>query len=511
MAEKTVKLYFTSDIHGYFSPMSYTKGRHENMGLLKCAGQFCKDENTLILDGGDALQGSPFTAYCHDCEKSPLPIANLMNLCGYDYIALGNHDFNFGVSYMTRYVDGLQADCLCENLLQPDGTAVYPRRIRVMGNGIRIGIVGIVTDYINIWEKPEHLEGYRVSDPFIAAKKALEELENKVDLTICIYHGGFERDLNTGKRVSNTTENIGYRICQELNFDILLTGHQHMSVSGRNVCGTFTVQPSENAKEFHEITITFGNRRHITSERRMAVASCPAELAKAVESWNTPLQKWLDIPVGRLERPMLPDTRLNMASQGSEIAAFFNLVQLEFSGAQISATSLANEISGIPKSVRRRDVLTTYPYQNTLKVLEITGEVLIAALERSASYFALGQDGKLNISESFLKPKVEHYNYDYFAGITYLIDPSRPVGNRVVSVKWNGEAVREDQVFSICVSDYRASGAGGYDMYAQCKVLREFDREMSDIIMEYFENHESIPPLESSNFMVVTGMLGEIR
>ncbi|MDO5400581.1 MAG: bifunctional UDP-sugar hydrolase/5'-nucleotidase [Eubacteriales bacterium] len=507
MGEKTVKLYFTSDVHGCFSPMSWAGRNQENMGLLHCAGQFHKDENTLILDGGDALQGSPFTAYCHDCEKSPLPVAHLMNLCGYDYVTLGNHDFNFGVSYLTRYIDGLQADCLCENLVRQDGTAAYPGKIRVMGNGIRIGIVGIVTDYINIWEKPEHLEGYQVTDPFTAARRALEALKGRVDLTVCIYHGGFERDLDTGRRLSSTTEDIGYRICQELDFDILLTGHQHMSVSGREVWGTFTVQPSENAREFHEITVSFGEKVKITSEKRMAAGAAPAELARAIESWNAPLQKWLDTPVGSLERPLLPDTRLNMASRGSEIAAFFNQVQLDFSGAQLSATSLANEISGIPQSVRRRDVLTTYPYQNTLKVLEITGAVLREALEHSAAYFALDRDGTLRISEAFLKPKVEHYNYDYFAGVTYTVDPARPVGSRVVTLMREGQPVRPDQVLTICVSDYRASGAGGYEMYAQCRVLREYDREMSDIIMEYFEAHKTIPPLGPPNYSVITGNL----
>lgn len=55
-------------------------------------------------------------------------------------------------------------------------------------------------------------------------------MKEQTDLTICIYHGGFECDLESGETLSQTTENVGYRICKELDFDILLTGHQHMSV-----------------------------------------------------------------------------------------------------------------------------------------------------------------------------------------------------------------------------------------------------------------------------------------
>ena len=71
-------------------------------------------------------------------------------------------------------------------------------------------------------------------------------MHGQVDLTVCVYHGGFERDLTSGRVLSESTENIGYRICQELDFDILLTGHQHMSVAGQMVFGTFVVQPSDS-------------------------------------------------------------------------------------------------------------------------------------------------------------------------------------------------------------------------------------------------------------------------
>lgn len=75
-------------------------------------------------------------------------------------------------------------------------------------------------------------------------------MKEQTDLTICIYHGGFECDLESGAVLSKTTENVGYRICKELDFDILLTGHQHMSVHGRELFGTYTVQPCDNAKEY---------------------------------------------------------------------------------------------------------------------------------------------------------------------------------------------------------------------------------------------------------------------
>ena len=121
-------------------------------------------------------------------------------------------------------------------------------------------------------------------------------------------------------------------------------------------------------------------------------------------------QDWLDQVVGNLPYPLLPDTPLRMAAEGSGLADLFNAVQLWATGAQLSASSLANDVAGLPQVVRRRDLLIAYPYTNTLSVLEITGAVLRQALERSAEYFTRNSDGTVGVSDCFLEPKVEHYN-----------------------------------------------------------------------------------------------------
>lgn len=90
-------------------------------------------------------------------------------------------------------------------------------------------------------------------------------MKEQTDLTICIYHGGFECDLESGETLSQTTENVGYRICKELDFDILLTGHQHMSVPGRDISGTYTVQPCDNAKEYQYLEVTMTDHEKVSA------------------------------------------------------------------------------------------------------------------------------------------------------------------------------------------------------------------------------------------------------
>ena len=213
-------------------------------------------------------------------------------------------------------------------------------------------------------------------------------------------------------------------------------------------------------------------------------------------------QDWLDQVVGHLPHALLPDTPLHMAAEGSGLADLFNAVQLEVSGADLSAASLANDVAGLPQVVRRRDLLIAYPYTNTLTVLRITGAVLREAMERSAAYFTRGTDGSLRVSDCFLEPKVEHYNYDYYAGVSYTYDCSRPVGSRVAELSINGKNVADTDVFTVCLSSYRASGTGGYECYVDCPVLKEIGTEMSDLLLEYFRQHGGDIPLASSNFCV---------
>lgn len=99
--EQTLKIYFTSDVHGYFYPTTYGDLKRKDLGLFSFARDFKKDENTLVIDGGDILQGSAFAYYCRQKSGSPQAIVDIMNDCGYDYYTLGNHDLIMGWTIRT--------------------------------------------------------------------------------------------------------------------------------------------------------------------------------------------------------------------------------------------------------------------------------------------------------------------------------------------------------------------------------------------------------------------------
>ena len=490
---RKLTVYYTSDIHGCFAPTDYAGACRAARGLANCAANFHDDGNTLILDGGDTLQGSPFTywLYSRTAEKSLIP-ARLMNLAGYHFLTLGNHDFNYGVAELERYLGALDARCLCANvagLRHVERTAVV-----TLQNGLRVGLTGVTSHFVPRWEKPENIAGLTFTDAFGAARDALAELKaQRVDLTLCLYHGGYENDPRTGAPLSKTSENQGYRICRELDFDLLLTGHQHMAVEGCRLFGTFTCQPPDKAREYLRVDVS-ADGGAVTAHSALCPAgdTTPAAFRALLEPLEAETARFLDTPLGHLDTPLPPAEPLERARDGSLIANFFNQVQLEASGAELSCTSLANRLRGFSEQVTVRDIVASYVFPNTLRTILVDRAVLKKALERSAAYFTLDGEGKPCVSEEFLRPVAQHYNFDFLSGVEATVDLRRAPGERVTSIRYLGEELPAERRLTLCLNNYRASGAGGYDFYADCETVREQPEEISDLIIAYVDRHREI-------------------
>ncbi len=500
MAPK-LTIYYTSDIHGFIFPTSHADNEIRPMGLLGMIPQFHKDGNTLVLDCGDTIQGSPLTYYCRK-KSLETPMIPVMNAAGYDYATLGNHDFNYGYEALAEYLNGLRAQCVCANVLDRSGRLpIVPYVLHTLENGLRVGITGVVTSWVNRWERECTLSHFEITDPLKAAGDALDLLRGQADFTVCLYHGGIEKDLETGRLLSDTDENIGCRICEELDFDLVLTGHQHIPMENITYHGTHLAQTPANATHFLKVEAWVDGS--IASRLLPSDPSVMPPLAQELELLKSNLNHWLDAPIGRLNMPLWPGDKLQMALHGAPIAAFFNQVQLDASGADVSCTSLPNEMRGFDALVTVRDVVATYVYANTLVILQVSGKVLRGALERCASYFTVSPLGEVSISKDFLEPKVAHYNYDFFAGIEYTFDLNFPIGQRVKSITRSGVPVEDDHQFTLCMNNYRATGSGGYDGYLKCKRVREINTEVSEFLLDYLAKFDCVTVSSKSPFTVL--------
>ncbi len=501
---------FTSDTHGHIFPSNYALHQRDSHCLADVTAEIRKDGDTLILDGGDSLQGTPMLQYYleHRREDSLHPAAAAFNAMHLDYFTLGNHDFNFGYDALRDYLGAMHAQCLCANAddlggeLPITGTAIHR-----LSNGLHIGLAGVVTDWVNVWEKPENLEKLRVTDAFAAAKAALDKLRGRCDLTVLLYHGGFEEDVQTGELLSDSGENIACRIARELDYDLLLTGHQHVPEGGIRIGNSWAVQPPENVKAYIEGQVWRSEEEslhewHFSSRLAEPGTDSDKPLCRDLLPLENAVQHWLDQAVCTVSESVLPEEKLDAALHGSRVAALFNAVQMQATGAELSCTSLTNLALGIPKELTMRDIMNLCPFSNTLVVLEVTPQVLRQALERCAEYYDL-KNGKPAISERFLKPKVEHYNYDFYAGISYCFDLRKPVGERVVRLERSDGTPLENRSYTLCVSNYRATGTGGYEMLHSCRVLWHGAENVVDLLTDYLKKQNPLSVPEACNMEVL--------
>lgn len=214
--------------------------------------------------------------------------------------------------------------------------------------------------------------------------------------------------------------------------------------------------------------------------------------ADALQSAEAQTARWLDTPVGRLDVPIPAEDPLTLAKNGSLLANLINQVQLEASGADISLTSLSNRVVDFPQDVTVRAIVSAYAFPNTLQTIRVTRAVLTAALERSLSYFVLRRTEAFASATHSCGQSSSISTTTIFPGLPSRPDLYQPVGRRVRSIVYQGRELPDDQTLTLCLNNYRASGAGGYGCYKSCPLVSENLTEISDLVTQYVLQHREI-------------------
>jgi 2',3'-cyclic-nucleotide 2'-phosphodiesterase/3'-nucleotidase len=179
-------------------------------------------------------------------------------------------------------------------------------------------------------------------------------------------------------------------------------------------------------------------------------------------------------------------------------------VQRAATNAELSMTSLLPGFgyAGLPAGeVKVRDVYALYPYENQLVVVELDGATVKALLEHAAEFYetATWKDGHLVLTT---KPTMVSYNFDVIEGVSYRIDPTAPVGERVKDLTRNGRPLAPSDRFTMAVNSYRAQGAGGYSALKSAKVVKLVSEEIRELIIDELRTRKRIAPRLDHNWTV---------
>lgn len=499
---KTIYLVYTTDTHGRLSSHDFLNHTEGPFGLSRLA-TFLKTlkHPYLLLDNGDFLQGSPLLDYARKSHHEP--VSSLFNALGYHYVVVGNHDFNFGLDLLQQFRQDFKGKILCANIMKGDYPLYEPYVIHNI-DGIKIALIGLTTEFIPVWEKPGHIEGLN----FLNAKATLDDLildhnlKSKSDLVVVMYHGGYEANLNTDLDYPNKTiENRGYALFQS-DIDVLLTGHQHVPQTYKQGLKT-TIQTAHNAVQVGLVTLRFEDHQLIENDVTLIPlkdyppdSQIEAQLGNLVDQTN----HYLNQPVGFVITKLTIQDPLACRVRKHPLFRFINTVQQDLTGAQISIASLPNETHGFKPLVTLRDVATTFPYENDMVLLEITGKTLRAMVQQNGDYFRL-KDNQIIVNPRFIHPKVEHYNYDVYDGIDYeyTVDENHTC---LTQLFYHSKPVLDDDTFTLVLNSYRATGAGGFPMVKDAKVLKRYPITYFDLITNYLEKHPNLIIDELPNFNV---------
>src|SRR5688500_9427726 len=198
----------TTDLHGNILPIDYYTDKPDNRGLAKVATlikQVRKDNpNVVLVDSGDTIQGTPL-AYFHNKKNNtpPHPMMLTMSALKYDAMAVGNHEYNFGLKVLEKARSEASFPWLSANTYNTAAKTNYhkPYIIKEV-QGVRIGILGLTTPGIPNWENTQNYAGLEFRETVSEAKKwvPLLRTEEKADVVVVAMHMGIEEDLRTGTR-----------------------------------------------------------------------------------------------------------------------------------------------------------------------------------------------------------------------------------------------------------------------------------------------------------------------
>ena len=494
---KKLTLMHTSDIHGYISPTDFNS--YKDLGLSKCATLVEKlraeSDFSLLLDGGDLIQGSALTYYLNESKLVKNPIIECLNEMKYDGAALGNHEFNYGREYLDNAIETANFPYICANII---GLNTKPYKVYQFDE-LRVGVIGLTTKYIPNWENPEHIKDLQILDPVDVYGKYEKELIEKSDIIIVNYHGGMELDLenSTDPTEKLIGENQGSELINKFSsIDVLLTGHQHR-VFAKNINGTFVSQSGNNSKNLSVTTIDVLNKTVVDMELIPITSDIQTSslIDKIIEPSMIATDQFLDQIICKSDEDILiGDDIFKARKNGHPLVNLIQKIQLEYLGGEIAVGSLFDSAVGFSKDITIRQILLNYPYPNTLVLAQMKGEDILEAIKKSATYFTKNGDS-IVINPEFLYPKVQSYNYDMYYGVNYKII----VGENENIVTTDLDLNR---IYKVVVNSYRSSNFAVYPSYKNAKIIQTTDQDTIAILIDYFTKTDIINVDNKCNFTV---------
>lgn len=467
----------TGDVHGSYFNKPYVGGKtrtslmsvkHYADSLRKAVGE----ENVLLLDAGDCIQGDNASYYFnYVATGEPHIYPRLAAYMGYDACTVGNHDIEAGHAVYDRVrkeMDDAGIPWLAGNAFKDDGTTYFPEYVMIEKGGRKILVMGYNNSNIDGWLSPELWSGmhHKSLVPLVRRRVNILRRKLKPDVVIVVAHTG------TGQGDGSIYESQGLDIFRYMRgADVLVTAHDHRPacIVTRSKC---LVNGGARCGNVGHAVLSFSPSGKVKSRTaevvRLNKNAVDEEMVKKFDPEFQAVKAFTNRPVGSLAMPLRSrDAYCGM----NDYVGLLHTVQLAASGADLSlAAPLTYDGYVSAGSLVFNDMFTIYPFENQLFVLRLSGREIRNLLEFSYGRWICTPGEHVLRIHNAPDPRTganrwsfvnRSYNFDSAAGISYTVDVTKPYGSRVVIDSFaDGRAFKEDEVYTVAMTSYRANGGG---------------------------------------------------
>jgi len=441
---KEIRILHVNDFHGFVEPYK-PFGSQEPLGgvsyLAARAGELRKEKPTLLLAAGDMIQGNNWANLSRGES-----VVELMNAMNFDAMVVGNHEFDFGQDVLKKRISGSRFPVLGANVQGLDG--LKPYGIREI-NGVKIAVIGIVTEETPVSTHPRNVAGLRFSSPAEALGKHLPELRRQADVILVLSHIGHAGDRALAANVKG--------------IDLIVGGHSHTKVMRpARVGNSWVVQAWEHGKALGVIDLTLKDGKVMSGEGRLE------EIKPISGREDRPVQALvgkhgqrvdaiLNAPAGEAETDLDGE---NVRRRETNLGNLITDVMRSASKAEVTIINGGGIRTSIKKGeIRVKDVYAVLPFDNYIVAIKLTGQQILEALEHGLSGIEEGE-GRF--------PQISGMTLQYFS--------DGPRGKRVKEVRVAGIPIDPRREYRVATNDFLASGGDGYKAFGEAvKSSRDFE------------------------------------
>ena len=473
----TLRIVETSDVHGAFFPYNFTERRPMEGTMARVSTYLKRQRKTygdrlILLDNGDILQGQP-TCYYTNYVKTDEPniAAEVINYLQYDAETFGNHDVETGHAVYDKWIREVKCPMLGANIIDTKTNKPYVKPYTIIEReGVRVAILGMLTPAIPNWLHESLWTGLRFDEMLQTARhwiKILKEQE-KADVIIGLFHSGWDGGIVT----PTYEEDVAKKMAETVEgFDVIFFGHDHTE-RNTTINNTLCMDPSCNAVKVAEATIQIRNGKVISKKGALIDVRNEAIDQQYIAHFQPQIdaiRQYVERQLGTFVSPM----RSRDAFFGS--AAFTDLIhqlQLDETHADISFNApltFNTDIKAGP--IYMSDMFKLYRYENKIYVLRMTGEEVRKHLEMSYDLWVntmkSPDDHIMMLNEGSAGDEQRRgfknltFNFDSAAGIDYVVDVTKPDGQKVRILQFSdGRPFDEKAWYKVVMNSYRGNGGG---------------------------------------------------